>query len=184
MRARRASGTARDRRGVIVFLEFAATLPIFVILMLAAMDFHKYHKNQRHAYASARLGVDVRLDEHHSGRRTVQQFQLYPGGASGLDGRIRRIDGLDGLAPEIDHLRINEVESRAVRFSHARPMLGHGEAVGYHRSTRDAWTHFDITAQVNRDSPGGVTMGQGVESMPFIFYSPGKSQLVKEFLRL
>lgn len=166
---------SRNRAGVIVFLEFAATLPIFFMLFVACISFHRHYQNTRFAYSEARLGVDVHLDEHHSGRSIPSLFQ---------NERKRRQDGLATMEPAVSHLMVNEFEARAVREVRAHGFQGRGTATGYHRSSRDAWTHHDIEKQVERDSPGGVSMGNGVESMPFIFHSRGKGPLVQEFLRL
>ena len=95
----------RRRGGQIVFLEFAATLPIFMMLMIASRWFHSYYQRTLHAYAQARLGVDVRLDEHHSKRKVPDLYELYAN-----DGRRRRDDALARLDPAVRHLKVNEFD--------------------------------------------------------------------------
>lgn len=175
----------RARAGQVVFLEFAGTLPIFCILFVAMTMFHRYYTGSRHAYAQARLGVDVFLDNHHSDLRPPRVAPpATPEGTEKIE-RARTRDELSELAPAVTHLKAIVWEYRTGRRVASSGWWGTPmTAAGFHRSGRDNWSHYDIDRQIAQDSQTNLPQNKPAESMRFIFYSPGKGALEKEFLRL
>ena len=170
----------RTRAGQIVFLEFAGTLPIFCILFMAMMSFHRHYQNTRHAYALARLGTDVNLDTHHSNRNPPAVEQ----GADRDIVRKKTDDALAQLTPAVNHLKVNEFETRTGRKVTASGWWGEGYAAGFHRSGRDNWSHWDIDRQVQRENTG-LDKNARQESMKYIFQLPNaETPLKKAFLRI
>ncbi len=172
----------RSRSGQVVFLEFAGTLPIWCILFMAMMTFHRHYQNTRHAYALARLNTEIMLDTHHSKNDLPQQEQ-------GTDRDVKRFREKDTLTenndPAISHLKVNEFESRTGRKVGASGWWGTGYAAGFQRSGRDNWSHWDIDRQVNRDNVQGTQQNKREESMKYIFQNPNaNSDLKKAFLRI
>lgn len=172
----------KSRRGQVVFLEFAGTLPIFCILFMAMMSFHRHYQNTRHAYALARLNNDRMLDTHHSGNREMQLEQ----GADRDIQRKRENDDLTGGGPmPVTHFKSIEWETRTGRKVTASGWWGEGYAAGYARSGRDNWSHWDIDRQIDADQPTGTRRNFRQESMKFNFHSPNAgSELKKAFLRI
>lgn len=171
----------RRRAGVVVFLEFAATLPIFCILFMGMMSFHRHYQNTRHAYALARLGTDINLDTHHSGRTPPQLEQ----GAQRDIAPKKTDDALAQLTPAVNHLKVNEFETRTGRTVTAHGWWGNGYAAGYHRSGRDNWSHYDIDRQIDRENIPDLQKNQPQESMKYIFQIPNaRTDTEKGFLRI
>lgn len=174
------------RAGAVTFLEFAGTLPIFCILFVAMTMFHRYYTGSRHAYAQARLGVDVLLDKHHSDLSPPRVAPpSTPEGTEKVE-RAREPDPLAELSPAVSHLKAIVWEYRTGRRVASSGWWGTPfTAAGFHRSGRDNWSHYDIDRQIDVDQPGNLQRGRPQESMPFIFHSPGANgNLEKEFLRI
>jgi hypothetical protein len=135
-----------NRSGQILFLEFAITLPIFGLLMIGMMTFHKFHTQQIHEGANARRSAWISSSAHISGKSPVN--------GSTITQKDMR-DGLKAnsfLQPRFDTRYHGALASREVKVP---KFMGNGIANGRVDLTQDPWAYEEIQLRGQENGPDG-----------------------------
>lgn len=134
----------RGRRGQILFLEFMITLPIFAILTLAMMAFHRWYTHIGKMGEKARRAAWVASSEEMS-RKPFNMARVE------IDDRyndsLREVSAME--------IRYGVQTARAVAENEVVvPLFPKGNAVAVVEVSQDGWSHQEVEARSeNREDP-------------------------------